>query len=118
MYIQPYEPQEMSFASPSISGFGATPCSPEETPLATDGIASPWTDEIPGLNDAAGALNDAPFGGLGMGSMLANLTGMMQQLTQMMQALLGRMGGQNTGSQCGNGGCAQGSPVPRREELI
>jgi len=114
MYIQPYEPQEMTFGSQSLSGFAAPACTPE-TSSAADGIASPWSEELPGIDDAAGALNDTPFGSLGIGNMLASLTGMMQQLAQMMQSLLGRMGGETGGTQCGNGGCTQGPVVPRRE---
>lgn len=101
MYIQPYEP---AFT-------GAAPaCTPETPAQSGDPITTlPWTDQLPELGDAAGALNDAPLGSLGIGSMLTNLTGMMQQLVQMMQSLLGRMNGE-TGNprSCNDGGCTQG----------
>ncbi|MGH7737685.1 MAG: hypothetical protein ACREMP_07440 [Candidatus Tyrphobacter sp.] len=110
MYIQPYEPQESSFGSQAISGLPTPACMSQETPLGSDAIAAPWSQEVPGLSDGAGALGDAPFGALGLGGMLSSLTGMMQQLAQMMQALVGRLGGE-PGS---GGGCTQGMPVPQR----
>ena len=107
MYIQPYEPQEMPFGPAPLSGYGtqAQGCMPSEFPYALDGI-----------DDASGALNDAPFGALGMGNMLSSLAGMMQQLASMLQSLLGRMSGESgTTSHCGNG-CTQGPPQMRRLE--
>jgi len=120
MYIQPYEPQEMTFGPSTLSGYGAAPsCAPSEAPFAGDGVAAePWTQEMPGIGDAASALNDAPFGSLGIGNMLASLTGMMQQLTQMMQSLLGRMGGPvGNQAQCGGGACTQASQAAQRVPL-
>lgn len=103
MYIQPYEPQEM-FGTPALPGYGASgasgACAPHGPPNDDAITTLPWTQEMPELGDAAGALNDAPFGSLGIGSMLSNLTGMMQQLVSMMQSLLGKMEG--------GGGCTQG----------
>jgi hypothetical protein len=90
MYIQPYEPQQTAFAPPSLSDTNnAQFCSASAMPLGTDGIAGalPWNQNC--STNTEGALNDAPFGSLGMGGILTSLTGMMQQLLQMMQSLFG-----------------------------
>lgn len=112
MYIQPYEPQEMNFGAPALTGYGTPPACPPAT-SGDDAITTlPWTQGLPELGDAAGALNDAPFGSLGIGAMLSSLTGMMQQLVQMMQSLVGRMGGEASNPGSGNaGGCTQGPRV-------
>ncbi len=114
MYIQPYEPQEVPFTPSTRPAYGAgTSCTAPDASFGDDGVATmlPWTE-----GDAAGALNDGPFGSLGLAGMLSNLTGMMSQLAQMMQSLLGRIGGDaGDASHCGSGGCTQGR-VPMRED--
>ncbi len=111
MYIQPYEPQDVTFGSSPLTGYAPQTCAPQETPFQGDGVSSmmPWSSAVPGVGDAVSALNDAPLG-MGIGGMLSNLTGMMQQLVQMMQSLLGRMGNEfGGGMQCERpGGCTQG----------
>ncbi len=92
MYVQPYEPQDTTFGASGLGGYGASQIgAPGEVPMPGDGVSSmlPWSETMPGFSDGASALNDGPFGALGLGSMLTNLTGMMQQLVQMMQSLLG-----------------------------
>lgn len=108
MYIQPYETQDTLYGPAASQEFGAlAACAPARASIAGDGVSStmPWTQEIPELGDAAGALEDAPFGALGLGPMLSNLTGMMQQLVQMMQTLVARMGGEQPGTT--QGGCTR-----------
>lgn len=101
MYIQPYEPQEYGFGATSFDGYST----PETTfNPASDGDsiapAQSWLQNIPGITDASESLEDAPFGQFGLGAMLQNLTGMMQQIAQMMQSLVGRLNdnGQNDGN--------------------
>lgn len=100
MYIQPYEPQQSSFAAPlGRRGFGEASCpsdsSTSEASLGDDSVSqsAPWSQMLSGVGDAAGALEDGPLGMFGLGGMLTSLTSMMQQLTQMMQALLARANG-------------------------
>ncbi|HEY9085065.1 MAG TPA: hypothetical protein VIN40_03875 [Candidatus Tyrphobacter sp.] len=114
MYIQPYQLPEFGAGTSSTSGYGAPGEAGmlPEMPFESDGVRStlPWTQDVPGLTDGAGSLQDAPFGSLGIGGMLSSLTGMMQQLVQIMQSLLGRMGnGGIPGERFG--GCTQPPPT-------
>jgi hypothetical protein len=90
MYIQPYEPRDLSLGASSFGGYSAASAA---TAGESDAIDRSWTDTLPEFGDAEAALDDAPLGEFGLGPMLQNLTGMMQQLVQMMQSLLGRMTG-------------------------
>lgn len=127
MYIQPYEPpQELGLGS-SPTGYTAPgqTFAPLEVPYGgadSVGRSLPWTESMPGLTDGSGALQDGPFGSLGLGGMLESLAAMMQQLAQMMQSLIARMGNGNplgggafghTG-EFGHTGCTQGLPQPGR----
>jgi hypothetical protein len=108
MYVQPYEPRDVSFGP---GAFGSYPTA-ATTPAESDSVADPWNDEPAQFGDAEGALEDGPLGQLGIGVMLQNLTGMMQQLAQMMQSLLGRVGG-NAGNGPGSGHGLFGHVSPR-----
>lgn len=112
MYIQPYEPQEFGFPSSTLNENGS-PETPAARLPAGDTIApANWMEPMAGIEDASGALEDAPFGQIGVGSMLQNLTGMMQQILQMMQSLIGRAG------EADAGGCTQGTlPQDRRYSI-
>jgi hypothetical protein len=103
MYIQPYEPQEYGFGTTSFDGY-SIPEGPISPGITADSIAPAmsWTNQIPGMTDAAGSLEDAPFGQFGLGPMLQNLTGMMQQILQMMQSLVGRLSSNGEGGLFGH----------------
>ncbi len=67
MYIQPYEPQDYGFGTTTLDGY-SPPQSTLMEEVESDRIApgGSWTRAIPGITDAAAALEDAPFGQFGL----------------------------------------------------